>query len=456
MHRTIKAFLPGMLERGGGSIVNIASGASSVRGIPNRYVYGATKAAVIGLTKAVAADFIRRGIRATRSAPARSSRPRWTSASPRRLAASGQSVEAVARPSSTASRWGASARPRRSRWLAVHLASDEASYTTGQIISWTAGSRCDGLSAATAVRPSAASPPFGVLCRIMLSGKQGVIDAHLSSSRAAAGMVGRKLSERLAKDGASPGARSRKLTLHDVVEPQAPAEAPFPPRHLTSDFAQPGEVEKLVADRPDVIFHLAAIVSGEAEADFEKGDRINLDGTRFLFDAIRRVQGYTPRLVFTSSIAVFGAPFPEAIGDEFFLTPLTSYGTQKAIGELLLNRLHPPRLLRRGRHPAAHHLRAAGQAQQGGLGLLLQHHPRALNGEEAVLPVAEDVRHAHASPRSAVGFLLHAARIDGRTSRPPPQPHHAVRLRHGRRADRGLAPHRRRTSSPASAASPIR
>jgi len=92
----------------------------------------------------------------------------------------------------------------------------------------------------------------------------------------------------------------------------------------------------LIAHRPEVIFHLAAIVSGEAEAEFDKGYRINLDGTRYLIDAIRAVGGgYKPRLVFTSSIAVFGAPFPEKIGDEFFHTPLTSYGTQKAVDELL-------------------------------------------------------------------------------------------------------------------------
>ena len=83
MHRTIRAFLPGMLAKGGGSIVNIASGASSVRGIPNRYVYGASKAAVIGLTKAVAADFIRAASAATRSAPARSRARRWKAASRR-------------------------------------------------------------------------------------------------------------------------------------------------------------------------------------------------------------------------------------------------------------------------------------------------------------------------------------------------------------------------------------
>jgi D-erythronate 2-dehydrogenase len=227
------------------------------------------------------------------------------------------------------------------------------------------------------------------------------------------GMVGRKLSERLAKGGNLAGREIARLTLHDVVEPQKPAGAPFPVTTLTSDFSQAGEVEKLVADRPDFIFHLAAIVSGEAEADFGKGDRINLDGTRFLFDAIRRMEGYTPRLVFTSSIAVFGAPFPEAIGDEFFLTPLTSYGTQKAIGELLL-----ADYTRRGffdgvgiRLPTI--AVRPGRPNKAASGFFSNIIREPLNGEEAVLPVSEDVRHAHASPRSAVGFLLHAARIEG-------------------------------------------
>ncbi|HEX2509754.1 MAG TPA: D-erythronate dehydrogenase [Microvirga sp.] len=227
------------------------------------------------------------------------------------------------------------------------------------------------------------------------------------------GMVGRKLSERLAKGGNLAGREIARLTLHDVVEPQKPAGAPFPVTTLTSDFSQAGEVEKLVADRPDFIFHLAAIVSGEAEADFGKGDRINLDGTRFLFDAIRRMEGYRPRLVFTSSIAVFGAPFPEAIGDEFFLTPLTSYGTQKAIGELLL-----ADYTRRGffdgvgiRLPTI--AVRPGRPNKAASGFFSNIIREPLNGEEAVLPVFEDVRHAHASPRSAVGFLLHAARIEG-------------------------------------------
>ncbi|HEY7383542.1 MAG TPA: D-erythronate dehydrogenase [Beijerinckiaceae bacterium] len=229
----------------------------------------------------------------------------------------------------------------------------------------------------------------------------------------AAGMVGRKLVERLARDGSLGGRQITKATLHDVIEPTA-AGAPFSVETLASDFAVPGAAEKLVAGRPDVIFHLAAIVSGEAEADFDKGYRINLDGTRMLFDAIRKIgDGYKPRVVFTSSIAVFGAPFPDAIGDAFFTTPLTSYGTQKAIGELLLSDY-----TRRGffdgvgiRLPTI--CVRPGRPNKAASGFFSNIIREPLNGEEAVLPVAEDVRHWHASPRSAVGFLVHAATIDG-------------------------------------------
>jgi nucleoside-diphosphate-sugar epimerase len=227
------------------------------------------------------------------------------------------------------------------------------------------------------------------------------------------GMVGRKLAERLARDGALGGKAVERLTLHDVVEPQAPANAPFKVDTLTSDFAEPGAAAKLIAERPDVIFHLAAIVSGEAEADFDKGYRINLDGTRHLFDAIRLAgDSYRPRVVFTSSIAVFGAPFPEAIGDEFFTTPLTSYGVQKAIGELLLMDY-----TRRGffdgigiRLPTINV--RPGKPNKAASGFFSGIIREPLNGQEAVLPVPEDVRHAHASPRSAVNFLIHAATMD--------------------------------------------
>ena len=227
-----------------------------------------------------------------------------------------------------------------------------------------------------------------------------------------AGMVGRKLTERLAKDGQLGGKAIDALTLHDVVEPPPLTGAPFKVTRLTGDLSEQGEAARLVTDKPDVIFHLAAIVSGEAEADFDKGYRINLDGTRYLLDAIRE-QAYMPRVVFTSSIAVFGSPFPDAIGDEFFTTPLTSYGTQKAISELLLSDytrkgfldgigIRLPTICVRPGKP--------NKAASGFFSGIIR---EPLAGQEAVLPVSEDVRHWHASPRAAVGFLLRAATIDG-------------------------------------------
>jgi D-erythronate 2-dehydrogenase len=229
----------------------------------------------------------------------------------------------------------------------------------------------------------------------------------------AAGMVGRKLVDRLVTDGRLGNNAISKMTLHDVVAAKKPEKASFPVEVLSGDFAVPGVPEKLIAGRPDVVFHLAAIVSGEAELDFDKGYRINLDGTRMLFDAIRLVGGgYKPRVVFTSSIAVFGAPFPDAIGDEFFNTPLLSYGTQKAIGELLL-----ADYTRRGfmdgvgiRLPTI--CIRPGLPNKAASGFFSGILREPLAGKEAILPVSEDVRHWHASPRSAVGFLLHAATMD--------------------------------------------
>lgn len=133
MHRTIKAVLPGMLEKGRGSIVNIASGASSVRGIPNRYVYGATKAAVIGLTKAVAADFIKRGIRANAICPGTVQSPSLDERIAAQAEASGQSIETVRQAFIDRQPMGRLGTPEEIAALAVYLASDEASYTTGHI-----------------------------------------------------------------------------------------------------------------------------------------------------------------------------------------------------------------------------------------------------------------------------------------------------------------------------------
>jgi 2-keto-3-deoxy-L-fuconate dehydrogenase len=133
MHRTIKACVPGMLERGSGSIVNIASGAGSVRGIPNRYAYGATKAAVIGLTKAVAADFIKRGIRANAICPGTIQSPSLDERIAAQAASSGQSAKDVRQAFVDRQPMGRLGTAEEIAWLAVYLASDEASYTTGQI-----------------------------------------------------------------------------------------------------------------------------------------------------------------------------------------------------------------------------------------------------------------------------------------------------------------------------------
>jgi len=231
----------------------------------------------------------------------------------------------------------------------------------------------------------------------------------------AAGMIGRKLTDRLVQDGTLGGRAITRLTLTDVVEPAKPAGFKAEIATLQSDLSAPGVAAKLAALRPDTIFHLAAIVSGEAEADFEKGYRINLDSTRALFEAIRQEglkSPYHPRVVFTSSIAVFGAPFPDKIGDEFVQAPLTSYGTQKTIDELLLSDysrkgfldgigIRLPTICIRPGKP--------NKAASGFFSNILR---EPLSGQEAVLPVPEDVRHWHASPRAAVGFLIHAATLD--------------------------------------------
>lgn len=234
----------------------------------------------------------------------------------------------------------------------------------------------------------------------------------------AAGMIGRKLVAALAAKGEIGGRPISRMILADVVPPTTP-ETMIEIESVLADLSDPGSAEALVSSRPDVIFHLAAIVSGEAEADFEKGYRINLDGTRHLFEAIRNVSasapakaGYRPRVVFSSSVAVFGQPLPDVIGEDQSLTPHTSYGTQKAIGELLLADysrrgfmdgigIRLPTIVIRPGLP--------NKAASGFFSSILR---EPLAGQDAVLPVDEDVVHWFASPRSAVGFLIHAAWID--------------------------------------------
>lgn len=236
-----------------------------------------------------------------------------------------------------------------------------------------------------------------------------------------AGMLGKRLAASFAAGEQVRGRAVDRLTLVDVVNTLIPDALSDCSSIVAGDFSEAGTAAILIYSRPDVIFHLAAVVSGEAEADFDLGYRINLDGTRQLFEAIRleaRKAPYCPKVIFASSIAVFGAPFPAQITDDYFTTPLTSYGTQKAICELLLSDytrrgiidgvgLRLPTICIRPGTP--------NKAASGFFSNILR---EPLAGKEAVLPVSESVRHWFASPRAAIGFLLHAARLDGATIGP--------------------------------------
>lgn len=232
-----------------------------------------------------------------------------------------------------------------------------------------------------------------------------------------AGMLGAGLARRLVQDGKVGGKAVTRLTLFDIVAPSSlPEGGDIAVGVDTGDISSAETAERLVAERPDVIFHLAAIVSGEAERDFDKGYRINLDGTRHLFEAVRKAHerdGYCPRIVFTSSLAVFGSPLPDVIGDDYIITPRSSYGTQKAIGELLLADysrrgffdgigIRLPTICIRPGKPNA--------AASGFFSSILR---EPLAGLPATLPVDPSVRHWFASPRAAIGFIAHAASVDG-------------------------------------------
>jgi nucleoside-diphosphate-sugar epimerase len=226
-----------------------------------------------------------------------------------------------------------------------------------------------------------------------------------------AGMLGAKLARRLATDGELAGRSIDQIKLFDVVDAAPISDAPVTVVSEAGDLRCRETVAGLAADQPDLIFHLASVVSGEAEQNFDKGYEINLDGTRMLLEEIRK-SAKRPRFVFASSIAVFGAPFPQAIPDDYYCTPLTSYGTQKAICELLVSdysrkgfldgvAIRLPTICVRPGKPNA--------AASGFFSNIIR---EPLAGKEAVLPVSEDVRHWFASPRAAIEYMLHAATID--------------------------------------------
>ncbi len=231
----------------------------------------------------------------------------------------------------------------------------------------------------------------------------------------AAGMVGQKLLNRI-QTGQSGLDAVSKIYLHDMV-PANQIAGVAESEVLVGNIADSKEMQKLADLKADVIFHLASVVSGEAETNFEKGWQVNMAGTWAFLEALRghheaSQKSYRPKVIFTSSIAVFGAPFPDKIYDEFLNAPQTSYGAQKAVLELLISdysrkgfidgiSIRLPTICVR---PGKPNLAASSFFS----GIIRE----PLNGVEAILPVSDDVRHWHASPRSAARFLTHAAQMD--------------------------------------------
>jgi len=229
----------------------------------------------------------------------------------------------------------------------------------------------------------------------------------------AAGMIGRKLTDAILQAQAIGDHPVKALHLADVIPPVPPSSDRVKITTSTTDLTDPDAARALTASRPDVIFHLAAVVSGQAETNLDLGLSVNLDGTRTILDAIRSVgAGYCPRFVFASSLAVFGTPLPDVIPDDFAPNPRTSYGAQKLIGEILVSDFS-----RRGlldgislRLPTISIRPGAPNAAASGFFSGILREPLA--GLPAALPVDPQTRHWFAGPRGAVGLLLHAACVD--------------------------------------------
>lgn len=223
------------------------------------------------------------------------------------------------------------------------------------------------------------------------------------------GFLGRRLALLLLERGTKLGAID-ELVLFD----NAPSALPLPGDKrvsvVTGDIADRANVAKLIAPGTDAVFHLAAIVSGQAEADTDLGYRVNLDGTRAVLDACRALRS-CPRLIFASSLAVYGGALPPAVGDDTALTPQSSYGTQKAIGELLIND-HSRKGFVDGRAlrlPTV--VVRPGQPNRAASTFASSIIREPLSGKDAVCPVSPETVMALASPRRVVASLAHALDI---------------------------------------------
>jgi nucleoside-diphosphate-sugar epimerase len=224
-----------------------------------------------------------------------------------------------------------------------------------------------------------------------------------------AGFIGRKLALRLLERGQLQGRGLEALTLFDLF----PAEnLPDDPRIsvVAGDITRPGVLLDLLRPGYDAVYHLAAVVSGAAEADIDLGYAVNLDGTRHLLDAVRAF-ARKPRLVFASSCAVFGGAMPEVLGDDTPLTPQTSYGAQKAMGELLVADFHRKGLLdgRSLRLPTI--CIRPGKPNKAASTWASSIFREPLAGQEAVCPVQRDAAMYLLSPRRVIDALVHAMEL---------------------------------------------
>lgn len=231
-----------------------------------------------------------------------------------------------------------------------------------------------------------------------------------------AGFLGQRLARELLARGELKGLDGRPQPITELVLLDVVAASGFGDdsrvRAEVGDIAERSVLERVIDEQTSAIFHLAAIVSGQAEADFDLGMRINLDASRLLLETCR-LRGHRPRVVFTSSVAVYGGDMPDVVRNDTALNPQSSYGTQKAIAELLLNdytrrgfvdglvlRL-PTISVRPGKPNAATSSFASGIIRE------------PLNGEAAVCPVPGNTRLWLLSPRKAIACLIAGLEIDG-------------------------------------------
>ncbi|WP_108658772.1 D-erythronate dehydrogenase [Acuticoccus kandeliae] len=225
------------------------------------------------------------------------------------------------------------------------------------------------------------------------------------------GFLGQKIARSLAASGTLRGETITHLALADIAAP-GPMDAPFEVSRHATDISDRKSVDTLFETRPDVIFHLAAIVSGQAEAEFDLGMRVNLFGTINVLEAARAL-GTVPVVVFTSSCAVYGGEIPEEIEDWTALNPQTSYGAQKAAGELFVTDYSRKGFID-GRAPRLPTVTIRpGKANAAASSFMSSIFREPLQGEEAICPVDPDYALWYASPRATVANLIKCAEIPG-------------------------------------------